>query len=89
MIDSSSHVRGSFDQYLISDFAVPLFRKLLLYPTELRGLNNLPHYHLYSFLTIHHQSQAPVIKANHRTTSKITPVPLGKLWDGWRVTTTG
>lgn len=58
-----------------------LFRKLLLYPTELRGLKYLPHNLLYSFSTINHVSSLRVIVCNHRLSSMIMPVPLGKAWD--------
>lgn len=47
-------------QFMFGKISGLRFRKLLLYPTELRGPEYLPHTHLYSFLTIHHQSQVHV-----------------------------
>lgn len=47
-------------QFTFGEILEPIFRKLLLYPTELRGLGNLGRYRVYSFLTIHHQSQVHI-----------------------------
>lgn len=65
------------------------FRKLLLYPTELRGHAYLDLHHLYSITSNRHHVSLPIIKANHHSTLQIITLPLGQLWDGLRVVSGG